>query len=168
MIKGQKKPKLGRKASHTRLLLRNLLRSLFTNGYLTTTTIKAKALRQEALLLLNSLKKSPTLVNVKNASVQIGSREMVEKIVKYVKDNEPKIKLVKIGYRDGDKAQTSRISVIGYVVKKAKTVKKEEKKEEIKKEVVKEQPKVREEGLGKRIKETFTGRRERSRSRSGI
>ncbi|MCK9368706.1 bL17 family ribosomal protein [Candidatus Dojkabacteria bacterium] len=168
MIKGQKKPKLGRKASHTRLLLRNLLRSLFTNGYLTTTTIKAKALRQEALLLLNSLKKAPTLVNVKKASVQLGSREMVEKIVKYVQGNEPTIKLVKIGYRDGDKAQTSRISVVGFIVKKAKAVKKENKKDEKKAEVVKEQPKVKAVGLGKAIKETFTGRRERSRSRSGI
>lgn len=168
MIKGQKKPKLGRKASHKRLLLRNLLRSLFTNGYLTTTTTKAKALKQDALKMLNDLKKSQDMSLLKRESVSLGSRELVERIVKYVNENEPKLKVVKIGYRDGDKAETSRVSIVGYTVKKTKVVKKEEKKEEVKAEIVKETPKVKPQGIGKSIKESFTGRKIRSRARVGI
>lgn len=169
MIKGQRKLKLGRKATHTKALVRNLLRSLFTNGYLTTTTIKAKALRQEALKLLNDVK-SPTPLVLKRISVRIGSRELVEKIVKYLSTNEGQVKVLKIGYRDGDKAQTSRVTLVGYNTKKEavkveKKDKKDEKVVEVKKtsrlgEVVK--------NVGKSVRNAAAPRTERARSRSGL
>lgn len=167
MVKRIKKAKLGRKASHKRLLVRNLLRSLFTNGYLTTTTIKAKALRDAALKLMNSLKKNSSLSALKAATVTVGGRELVEKIVKHVKANEPKLKLVKIGYRDGDKAETTRISIIGYSVKEEKkTAEKKQTKKEEKKEVKQavKGPRAQE----KQVKGKLAIKRERSRTRSGL
>lgn len=170
MIKGQKKLKLGRKASHKNALVKNLLRSLVTNGYLTTTTIKAKALKEEILKLAGNYKKKGTLSSQRFTTMMLGKRELVEKLEKYLNDNELKVKIVKIGYRDGDKAQTSRVSLIGY------NLKKELKKEKIEKKEIKETKeevkiqKVEKKGLniGKSIKDAVAPRTERSRTRSGL
>ncbi len=133
MIKGQKKLKLGRKASHKRALVKNLIRSLFSNGYLTTTSIKAKALRAEALKLINDLKDS-NAADLRNAQIVLGSRELVTKAVEYIKSNTPAVKLLKVGFRPGDMAQTSRVSLVGFNTKKEE-IKKEDKKE-VKKEKI--------------------------------
>lgn len=170
MIKGQKKLKLGRKASHKNALVKNLLRSLFTNGYLTTTTIKAKALREEALKLAGNFKAKSTLSSQRYTTMMLGKRELVEKLEKYLSENELKIKVAKIGYRDGDKAQTSRVSLIGFNLKKdTKKVGEDKKSKKETKEEVKVQ-KIEKKGLniGKSIKDVVAPRTERARSRSGL
>ncbi|MCC7289942.1 hypothetical protein IT417_01685 [bacterium] len=169
MVKGQKKLKLGRKASHKRALVRNLLRSLFTTGYLTTTTVKAKALRQEALRVLATLKVGG-INNLRSVSVTLGTRELVEKVVKYLNENEAKIKVLKIGFRDGDMAQTSRVTLVGYNVKKE--AKKAEKKADDKKEKTetkKSENRVADivKNVGKNVRNVVTPK-QRATSRSGL
>ena len=51
MYKRVKKLKLGRKTAHRKSLVHNLLRSLFDKNFVVTTTLKAKALKQEEVLL---------------------------------------------------------------------------------------------------------------------
>lgn len=170
MYKRAKKAKLGRKASHRSALMMNLLRSLFTNGYLTTTTIKAKALKGDTLRLFSKLSKADKLYIQRELTAILGNRKIVEKAVKYVSDGDPKIKVVKVGYRDGDMAQTSKVTLVGYIVKKAKRkLKKADKKEEKKEEKIeKKEEHIEKRTVGKVVKEVFTGRKERARTRSGL
>ncbi len=166
MVKGQKKLKLGRKGSHKRALVKNLIRSLFENGYLTTTTIKAKALRQEGLKLLNDLK-SANPATLRNAQIVLGNVELLKKASEYVANNDAKIKLLKIGFRDGDMAQTSRVTLVGFNTKKEAIVvdKKDEKKKE---RVEKTTNKVRTNVAKVAKNQTSVVKTERARTRSGL
>lgn len=167
MVKGQKKLKLGRKASHKRALVKNLIRSLFENGYLTTTTIKAKALKQEGLKLINDLKNFNQAVS-RNAQIVLGNVELVKKATEYVQKNDAKIKILKIGFRDGDMAQTSRVTLVGFNTKKevAKTVEKETKKDKTKE--VKKTSKIRENVKNVTKNLSSVVKTERARTRSGL
>lgn len=169
MVKGQKKLKLGRKASHKRALVKNLIRSLFSNGYLTTTTIKAKALRAEALKLLNDLKKA-NAADLRNAQVVLGTKELVTKAVEYIKNNDSSVKLLKVGFRPGDMAQTSRVSLVGFNTKKEE-IKKEDKKEEKKEKVEKKNISNvvnAVQNVTKKVSSVARVKTERSRTRSGL
>lgn len=170
MVKGQKKLKLGRKASHKRALVKNLLRSLFTYGYLTTTTVKAKALKMEASKLIHDLKNSNPSVLRRITSV-LGDRKITEKAVKYLEKNEGLIKLLKIGYRDGDKAQTSRVTLVGFNTKKEQKTKVE--KEDVKKEEKKEVKKTNRvvdvvKSVSKKVSNVVTPKTQRANTRSGL
>jgi large subunit ribosomal protein L17 len=167
MIKGQKKLKLGRKASHKRALVKNLLRSLFSNGYLTTTSIKAKALRAEALKLINDLKDS-NAADLRNAQIVLGTRELVTKAVEYIKSNTPAVKLLKVGFRPGDMAQTSRVSLVGFNTKKEE-IKKEDKKEVKKEKIEKTNTVVNSvKNVTKKVTNVARVKTQRSTARSGL
>ncbi len=167
MIKGQKKLKLGRKASHKRALVKNLIRSLFSNGYLTTTSIKAKALRAEALKLINDLKDS-NAADLRNAQIVLGSRELVTKAVEYIKSNTPAVKLLKVGFRPGDMAQTSRVSLVGFNTKKEE-IKKEDKKEVKKEKIEKSNNVVNSvKNVTKKVTNVARVKTQRSTARSGL
>ncbi len=172
--------KLGRKKSGREALIRNQIRSLFTYGFLVTTTPKAKALKSEVESFLSktsedSLQTQRTLYSV------LGNASLVQKASKLLKEGENKVGIIKVGFRDGDNAETSKVSLLSYedvFGKKKKSVrsKKKDKKEEKKKgetEFVEEKKddKVVEKGEVDKsklnIKDRFINK-ERARSRSGI
>lgn len=169
MVKGQKKLKLGRKASHKNALLKNMVRSLFSNGYLTTTTIKAKALRMVGLKLLNDLKENSATAK-RRAQEVLGNKKLVEVAVEYLKNEKTGIKVLKVGFRPGDMAQTSRVSLIGFNTKTTKS-KKDDKKEESKEKEVKSEGNRLVNTLNnvtKKVNTKSIAKTERSRTRSGL
>lgn len=128
-----KRKKLGRKKAHRESLIRNLLRSLFDHNYVVTTTVKAKALKQEANSLIERGKsKEGDLVFTRELKNIFGKDSLIEKYRNYLKKEEAGVGFVRVGFRDGDKAEMSRVFLLGLDKKKApsKKTKKEEKQEE--------------------------------------
>ncbi len=169
--------KLGRKKSGREALIRNQTRSLFSNGFLVTTTPKAKALKGEVESFLSKIKED-SLETKRKMHTTLGNASLVEKASELVKKGETKVGIIKVGFRDGDNAETSKVTLLGFEDlfgkkkkgKTSKTGKKEEKKkgetefvEEKKDDKVLE--KVDKSKLS--IKDKFINK-ERARSRSGI
>jgi large subunit ribosomal protein L17 len=134
MQKGIRKKKLGRKKAHREALVRNLVRSLFDNNYVVTTTTKAKVLKQEASSLIEKGKsKTEELVFRRELTNIFGNDDLVKKYKDYLKKKEIGVGFVRVGFRKGDNAQMSRVFLLGLDKKKA-VVKKSTKKEEKEKE----------------------------------
>lgn len=128
-----KRKKLGRKKAHRESLIRNLLRSLFDHNYVVTTTVKAKALKQEATSLVEKGKtKKGDLVFRRELKVIFGKDSLTKKYMEYLKKENAGIGFVRVGFRDGDNAEMSRVFLLGLDKKKtpSKKSKKEQKKEE--------------------------------------
>ncbi len=139
MYKRVKKKKIGVKATHRRALRRNMLTSLLESGKVETTTAKAKFLKSKAdnffskvneyegLSLVRYLKRNLTTVKAsKVAQLFSGSGNV-------------SVRIVKSGFRKGDNAELSIVSIEGYddVIKKStkkKSTKKSEDKEKSKKD----------------------------------
>jgi large subunit ribosomal protein L17 len=175
MYKRNKIKKLGRTRTHRDALTRNQLRALFTTGYMTTTTIKAKSLKMNADKLMGKIRRaSNDLVLSRDLTTDLGTRLLAESAVKYVKGGKAATRIMKVGFRSGDNAQVSKIELVGYepvkkvaAGKKKKTKAKEVKAEAKKQDVPSKKAQPRR-NIGATIKEAFTGRQERARSRSGI
>ena len=171
MYKQKKIKKLGKKTSHREALIRNQLRSLFENGKVTTTSTKAKALKASAESLIeNSKKVTDKLVSRRNLQVIFGSTELVAKFNEYIAKENTGVTIVKVGFRAGDNAETSRVELMG--LKKAKKEKKEEKVEEKKEKKVEKKETV---GIEKRTSKRNIAsqkgtvvNKERAKSRSGL
>ncbi|HRI05916.1 MAG TPA: L17 family ribosomal protein [Candidatus Dojkabacteria bacterium] len=170
MFKRQGFKKLGKKASHRNAMSKNLLRSIFQSGYVTTTTPKAKMLKGEVESLISRVKKADKGLNLyKYLETVMGNRKLSEAVINYVEGNGI-VKLVKVGYRAGDNAQKSKVELVGFKVEKkeAKSAKTEAKK------VVAEPKKVERRGLknvlggNKSVSKNVAVKKERSRTRSGI
>ncbi len=174
------KKKLGRTKSHREALVRNQMRSLFTSGSLITTTPKAKVLKQKTQSFLDMIKEQ-NLEVTRKMHVILGNAVLVKKATEYSKKGENKVQIVKIGFRDGDNAQTSKVTLANYVEKQktklqSKTTKVNEKAKAKEKtngkggetEFVEEKKdgKVLEKGKIN-LKDRFI-KRERARTRSGI
>ena len=170
--------KLGRQKAHRESLMRNQLRSLFTNGFLVTTTPKAKALKQKAESFLAKIKED-SLEKKRLMYSVLDDASLVEKAMKYSKEKEGKVSVIKFGFRDGDNAEMSKITLLDYAelfgkkkgtrkVAKSKDTKKKgetEFVEEKKDDKVLEKGKFDKSALN--IKEKFVSK-ERAKSRSGI
>ena len=171
--------KLGRKKSGREALIRNQMRSLFSNGFLVTTTPKAKALKGEVESFLSKIKED-SLETKRKMHTTLGNASLVEKASELVKKEETKVGIIKVGFRDGDNAETSKVTLLGFEDlfgkkkkgKTSKTGKKEEKKkgetefvEEKKDDKTLEKGKADKSKLS--IKDKFINK-ERARSRSGI
>ncbi len=168
--------KLGRKKSCREALIRNQMRSLFMNGFIVTTTPKAKALKSEVESFLSKMKED-SLHNKRKMYSVLGKTSLVDKASELVKKGETKIGIIKVGFRDGDNAETSKVTLLGFEnlfgkKKKSQIGKKEEKKKgETEFVEEKKDDKILEKGQtdkGKlNIKDRFVSK-ERARSRSGI
>lgn len=167
MYKRVKKLKLGRKTAHRKSLINNLLRSLFDKNFVVTTTPKAKALKQKASSLIErSRSKKDTLPFRRSVQDILGTDELIKKLVEYSSKEKTGVGIVKIGFRSGDNAETSRVYLLG-TEKKKKIVKKEEEKE-VKKVTTEEKKKVNID-MGKKVDtSTVIRRTERAKSRSGL
>lgn len=173
MYKRVKKAKLGVKASHRDSLRRNLLRSLITKGSLTTTTPKAKVLKMDASSLITKGKKSENLEVRRSIQDTLGNSKLAKKLIEYSGKEKIGVRIVKVGFRDGDNAEMSRVSLIG--IEGSKVTKNKEEKEikksvEGKKEVERKEVKRRETiSQDKRVDKTAVVKQtERARTRSGL
>ena len=131
MYKRVKLKKLGRKRSHRVSLLQNQIRTLFENGVLRTTTVKAKAVRSVTQSVLSDLdSKDIDLATRRKLKKVLGNNELIEKALRYVKEEEYGVRIRKIGFRSGDNAEVSRVELIGFEGKrKRKGIDKKEKEE---------------------------------------
>ncbi len=174
MYKGVKTAKLGRKASHRSALKQNLLRSLLERGHVVTTTLRAKVLKKNMESLIEKGKKNSGDVSfLRKLQLILGSDKLTKKFLEYVKGEKTGVTLVKVGFRAGDNAEKTKVSLIG-MEKKKKATKKE--KEVEGKEEKKEVKEIRREGnrigLFSRDKKVDTTaavkHTERARTRSGL
>jgi len=169
MYKRMKKNKLGRTKSHRESLINNLLRSLFDNNYVVTTTPKAKVLKQEAMSLVEKGKAyKKDLSFRRRLQVILGNDAIVEKYSEYIKKDDAGIGLVRIGFRDGDNAEIARVYLLGLEKKKQSKGEKREEKKEQKKKVAKQKQAV-EIDIDKKVDKTAVIKnKERARTRAGI
>jgi large subunit ribosomal protein L17 len=176
MYKQIKRKKLGRKKSHRESLIRNLLRGLFDNNTVVTTTPKAKVLKQEASSLIGKgLSKGDKNLEFRREVIRVlGKDELVKKYYEYIKKEKVGVGFVRVGFRDGDNAEMARVSLLGLEkpkkeVKAKKSVKKESpvEEKEVEKKEVKENKFVK--GDDKRVDKTAVIKKTtRAKSRSGI
>lgn len=170
MYKQVKRKKLGKKKTHRESLIRNLLRSLFANDYVVTTTPKAKVLKGEAISIIEKGKRVKDEVSFRRELQNIfGKNDLVKKYSEYIKKENAGVGFVRVGFRDGDNAEISRIFLLGLEKKKKKVLKKDEEEEkDIKKQVEEEKRKI-DVDVDKRVDKTaIIKKTERARSRAGI
>lgn len=184
------KRKLGRKKSHREALIQNQIRSLFSSGYVVTTTPKAKVLKSNAEVFM-SKGKEEDLEFSRYIHTILGKKDLVKKVREYLKKGEKKVSISKVGFRDGDLGEKSKVVLVGFdkvfapkkedkeETKKKKVVKKSEDKsvveqKDIKEDVEKDRDKDKgsvNKGLMNRLNtdlKTKFNKKERARSRAGL
>jgi large subunit ribosomal protein L17 len=115
--------KLGMKASHRNLMLRNQLNDLLTYEHLETTLPKAKALIIKVNRVIRVLKSSKEKINLKHALFKICNNQLVvDKLLnvyskRFKNLNSGFVSIYKLGYRKGDHAQKAKLILHGYQYK---------------------------------------------------
>ena len=112
----------GGSSQHQKLMMANLAASLIAAEGITTTEAKAKALRPIAEKLITKAKKAteddPMRVHrIRQIQGYLGDREMTHKLVtdvapRYTERNGGYLRILKLGPRQGDKAQMARIELV--------------------------------------------------------
>jgi|TARA_B110000196_G_scaffold271450_1_gene246908 large subunit ribosomal protein L17 len=116
MRHGKKIAKLGRTASHRKAMLSNMMMSLFANERITTTQIRAKALRRTAEKVITFAKKGDLHARRQVLRV-IADKQIVSKLFdelgpRYKSRNGGYTRVVKLGPRRGDGAFMSIIELV--------------------------------------------------------
>ncbi|MCA9375082.1 hypothetical protein KC622_01990, partial [Candidatus Dojkabacteria bacterium] len=107
--------KLGRKASHRRALVMNQLRSLFQHGELKTTSQKAKVLKANAESVISKARDSKNdLVTYRSMMNIFGGDGIAKAVIAYSKKSAASVQIRKVGFRDGDNAEVSRVSLMSF------------------------------------------------------
>ena len=113
----------GGSAAHQRLMMANLAASLFAAEAIVTTEAKAKALRPVAEKLITKAKKaqdegsSARVHQLRQIQGYLGDREMTHKLVnevapRYLQRNGGYTRILKLGTRQGDRADMARIELV--------------------------------------------------------
>ena len=120
-------PKKGRRfggsASHQKAMMANLAASLFAAEGIVTTEAKAKALRPVAEKLITKAKKAQDegsaarVHQLRLIQGYLGDREMTHKLVnevapRYLQRNGGYTRILKLGTRQGDRADMARIELV--------------------------------------------------------
>ena len=116
-IKGRK---LSRNSAHRKALFRNLSIALLTNEVIKTTLPKAKELRPIVEKVI-TLAKKDTLANRRLAISILGNQEIADKLFKEIgprvsKRNGGYTRIMKFGFRVGDKAPMALMELVDRVV----------------------------------------------------
>ena len=132
--------KLNRTSDHRKALIKNMLNSLIKYEQITTTLPKAKVLKPQADKII-TLGKKPSLQNTKilvSRLQNINSTNKVKKTLakRYESRKGGYTRIIKAGYRYGDKAPLAVIEFVDRDVESKKVDRK--KKEDTKKEAVKQ------------------------------
>lgn len=177
------KRKLGRTAAHRRALVKNQLRSLFQNGELKTTSQKAKVLKANAESLISKAREPKNELVMYRSMIDIfGNEKLAKSAIQYSKKELVAVHIVKVGFRDGDNARVSRVSLSSFdkpsksTGKKGGVKVKAEKKSETKvspdeRELEKAQAREEEDKISNKISKSlksFRGSKERAKVRSGL
>ena len=113
MYKGVKTAKLGRKASHRAAMKQNLLRSLLERGHVVTTTSRAKVVKKEMeSLIAKGKKNSDNISFIRKLQLILGNDKLTKKFIEYVKGEKTGVTLVKVGFRAGDNAEKTKVSLL--------------------------------------------------------
>jgi len=180
MYKRNRVKKLGRTKSHRDSLIRNQIRSLLTKGSIKTTSAKAKVLRSKVskfLFRMESLNNGDNKV-IYNREVEAvtGKGTLKDNVAKVLANGNLGVSIVKIGFRDGDNAEVSKVTLLGLVDSKKKIATKVADKDitKAKKKAKKKTSDSNSKGIeskGKKdsaSKKNFTRTKERAHSRSGL
>jgi large subunit ribosomal protein L17 len=108
--------KLNRNSSHRKAMFRNMASSLFEHEIIKTTVPKAKELRRVAEPLL-TLAKEDSVANRRLAFDRLRDREIVTKLFnelgpRYVERPGGYLRILKCGYRAGDKAPMAYVELV--------------------------------------------------------
>jgi large subunit ribosomal protein L17 len=108
--------KLNRTTSHRLAMLRNMTVSLLRHEEIKTTLPKAKELRRVAEPMI-TLGKKPSLANRRLAFDRLRDRAIVEKLFddlgpRYAKRNGGYLRILKVGFRNGDNAPMALVSLL--------------------------------------------------------
>lgn len=118
--------KLSREREHRKALLRNLARSLFENGIIITTTVKAKACKSVVDKILSRAMED-SVHNRRMVNKFLNDRKLTKKVFDeiaplYREDNirSGYTTIVKYGYRRGDNAELSILKLLKFPKKEQK------------------------------------------------
>src|SRR5436190_2496883 len=108
--------KLNRTSAHRLAMLRNMTNSLLKHEAIKTTLPKAKELRRVAEPII-TLGKKPSLANRRLAFNRLRDRDMVVKLFdelgpRYAKRNGGYLRILKMGFRQGDNAPLALVSLL--------------------------------------------------------
>ncbi len=120
MKHGIKGRKFSRNSAHRKALMRNLSLAFLTHEMIKTTLPKAKELRPFVEKVI-SLAKVDSLANRRLAISILGNQEIVEKLFKEIgprvqKRNGGYTRIMKFGFRTGDKAPMAIIELVDRVI----------------------------------------------------
>lgn len=109
--------KLNRNSSHRKAMFRNMANSLFEHEIIKTTVPKAKELRRVAEPLL-TLAKSDSVAHRRQAFNRLRDKVSVGKLFeelgpRYVDRPGGYLRILKCGYRSGDKAPMAYVELVG-------------------------------------------------------
>ena len=133
--------KLNRTSEHRKALIKNMLNSLIKYEQITTTLPKAKVLKPQADKII-TLGKKNTLQNTRTLITKLQNLNSTNKVKKtlakrYEKRNGGYTRIIKAGYRYGDKAPMAVIEFVDRDIE-AKKVDKKKKETKLKPEEKKE------------------------------
>ncbi len=108
--------KLGRKAEHRKMMIRNLVTSLLKYERIETTTAKAKAMRPWVDKIINLAKKGD-LSSKRRVFSYLTDKEVAYKIIReaserYKDRNSGYTRIYRVGFRRGDNAELSIIELV--------------------------------------------------------
>ena len=117
MRHGNSNRKLNRTSSHRAAMFRNMSVSLLRHEVIRTTLPKAKELRKYAEPLI-TLGKDATLANRRLAFSRLRDRDIVTKLFgelgpRYLARNGGYLRILKCGFRSGDKAPMAYVESVG-------------------------------------------------------
>jgi large subunit ribosomal protein L17 len=126
--------KLNRTTSHRLAMLRNMMVSLLRHEQITTTLPKAKELRRVVEPMI-TIGKKPSLANRRLAFNRLRDRDIVGKLFdelgpRYAKRNGGYLRILKMGFRNGDNAPMALVSLMDRVEQAAEPKPEEPKKKE--------------------------------------
>ena len=121
--------KLNRTSSHRLAMLRNMTVSLLKHEVIKTTLPKAKELRRVAEPII-TLGKNPSLANRRLAFNRLRDRDMVVKVFdelgpRYATRNGGYLRILKMGFRQGDNAPMALVELMDRPEPAAEPVKEE-------------------------------------------
>ena len=138
MRHGLANKKLNRTSEHRKALLKNMLNSLIKYEQIKTTLPKAKFLKPQADKII-TLGKKESLQNTKKLITKLQNTKLASKVIKtlskrYEKRNGGYTRIIKAGFRYGDKAP---VAIIEFVDRDLEAKKIDKKKADTKKEAEK-------------------------------
>ncbi len=107
---------LNRNSSHRKAMFKNMSSSLFKHELIRTTLAKAKELRRKAEPLI-TLAKKDSIANRRLAFARLGDRDIVTKLFnelgpRYVERPGGYLRILKCGFRAGDKAPMAYVELV--------------------------------------------------------